>query len=168
MPLNKAGLQKSLEKHFKAPSKNFKIPASTMAEAYFKYAKTANSCAGAINPASLAGKQATLAKAIEAAYTVSKDPASCMGLVSTAFAAFWMLPPVAFIGPTPGVVTAAVPATLMASLLAVSAINAGLAAAGAGQNATKVASQWATALDTWTKTILAAHTPPSACAGPLT
>lgn len=168
MPLNKSGLQKALDKAFASPSPNFKAPASRIAAAYFNYAKSAQSCAGTVNPAGLAGKQATLTRALEAAFTTSKDPGSSMSKASTAVAAFWMVPPVTFLGPTPGAVTAAVPATLLAALLALTAINAGLASSGKSQSAAKVASQWATALDTWTKTVLTAHVPPSVCAGPLT
>lgn len=168
MSLDKSGLQRSLEKVFKTPAKNFRVPASSLAAAYYNYAKSAASCSGVINPASLAGKQTVLARAIEAAYTTSKSPASSMPLLAAAFAAFWMAPPVAFTGPTPGVVTAAIPATLLSGLMSVTAINASKAAAGKGSPSRAVASQWAKALDAWTKTVLAAHAPPSACAGPLT
>lgn len=169
MPLNKSNLEKALRVAFSTPSDNFRDPANRIAKAYTDYAKTATSCAGGSPiPASITAAGKILQKVLEATYMTSRDPVSTISKKAAAFAAFWLTPPVAFTGATPGAVTVAVPATLQAVLLAITASNAARAAAGSAVDAHRTAAQWAKALDLWTKTVVVVHAPPSACASPIT
>lgn len=169
MPLNPTSLQRSLEAVFTAPAPDFAVPAARMAAAYASYAAGATSCAGGSpNPATLQGHQALLRAGWTAAYAAAGFvPAAAAQQIAAACTAFWLAPPVDFLGgPTPGAVTVAIPGTLAAALLAVMLKGAAQAATGSPVPAA-AAADWARALDLWTRTVVVAHLPPSACVAPV-
>lgn len=150
-------LKSALEANFASPTDNRSVAAAKIANAYYTYSLGAQSCSGVIIPAPMAAKQQALAKGLESAMVGVALPQT-MNMMASAFTAYWL--GAAFAGPTPGVVTVVVPVTLQLALTSVvlSSLNA---------PASIVAAKWADALDTWTKTIIAVHAPPAACAGPL-
>jgi hypothetical protein len=159
--LQKSDLRMSLESMFANPTADFGVAAERLATAYYKYSLQAQSCSGVINPASLAGKKELLRAQIQSTLMSAIDLATATALLSQAFAAYWMAPPVAFIGSSPGAVVAAAPATLAAALLVVMTSNP-------KRTGAEAADTMAGVLDNWTKTVVAAHTPPTPCTGPLT
>ncbi len=140
---------------FNKPADAF-LSGRKFAQAYAAYAKSAQSCAlvpplgAAIDAAAL-----KLGGLIGQAYHVSKDPVTTASLMATAFAGFWMAPPIPFPSAAPGVVTIALPATLQAALL--SNFVQGPC------NAKDAARKMAVALDTWTKSVTVTHGPVPAC-----
>jgi hypothetical protein len=83
--------------------------------------------------------------------------------MAAAFTSFWLTPPVAFVGVTPGIVTAvAGTAVLQAGLLASWAANTADEA-----SAELAAEQMAGLLDAFTHTVVVTHAPPTVCAAPL-
>jgi hypothetical protein len=143
------------------------------AEIYRTYAGGA--AAGPTSPSdgSLGDAEARLAQALAAAFTTAKAPdagiATLTPLVDAAFVAFWLGPPVAFVGPPPpaaptvvGVVTVAPPGVLSSGLAGV------LGAAGAMEaTAAQQARSIAAVLDGWTRTVLVLNTPPGPTAPPV-
>lgn len=151
--------------YFTQGSREFVEPAKRFASAYARYAKDAQSCQGQ-GPvaASIAAAQLKLAAWLGVQLPTSRSPLQFVNIFATGISAFWLLPPVAFLGTTPGVVTVAVPATLQAALLGV--ITTATAEGKAfSLTPAKVAKLWAKALDAWTKTVLVVHAAPSACTG---
>lgn len=144
----------------------FVEPMRRIAECYRSYASDARSCqaVGPV-PASLAAAEATMAAGLAARLPTSRTPTDLAQIVGTAGAAFWLLPPVAFIGASPGLVIAAVPATLTAAILGV---IANCAASGARLKPRQVADLWASALHTWTTSVVVLHGPLPTCSAPLT
>lgn len=146
---------------------DFVQPMLQLAGCYRKYAQDARSCQSIAPLAlNLAAAEVVMAGALATQLPGSRTPATFAQIIGTAGAAFWLLPPVTFVGgASPGAVVAAVPATLTAAVLRV--IVASIAS-GDKLNARKVADLWASALHTWTKTVVAAHGPVPACSAPLT
>jgi hypothetical protein len=165
--LNKSLLRSKLEHHFASPT-DFNTAGSRIAEAYYSYASGAQSCAGTINLASLVGRQASLRAIVTAAISTGRGPAT-ISRIAKAIGAFWLIPgPVTFLGPSPGAITVVVPQVLEAMLLAITTIHTAVGASGKSLPSSRVAQQWTDAIDTWTRTIVAAHVLPSVCVGPLT
>lgn len=163
MALDKASLQSALADLFGNVS-NFPKTAleagQRWAKVYADYASKAQSCQAVPPlPASISVAQATLAATLGTAFSAF-DPVSTSTLFANALVAFWLAPPVAFTGTTPGVVTLAPGGPVL---------QAALAAAWVSNIVNKVsadfaAAQHATLFDTFTRTVVVTHSPPSACA----
>jgi hypothetical protein len=168
MALDKASLQKHLlEDYFtRKDGESFVTRAKYFARLYRNYAAGARSCQGIAPLAlNLDAAEIKLAATLAMSTPRCKNPASFTVVYSTALAAFWMLPPITFVGgPSPGAIVAAVPATLQAALLGVLASSI---KRGAKNNAKLIAADWAKALDGWTRTVVVAHGPVPACSAPL-
>jgi hypothetical protein len=165
MALDKASLKTALESLFTSPPATAADCADAWAAAYRAYAAGAKSCGapGAPAGASLDAAKAVLTAALLAAFSGS-DPASTAAAFATALTAFWLTPPVAFAGATPGAVIAvAGSAALPSALTAMWASNVASAASAAD-----AAQAHADLFDAFTKTVTVAHAPPSACAAPVT
>ncbi len=170
MALNKAGLKTDLQTLFTSPPFDPDHPenlahdcAAAWASAYAAYAAGARSCQS-VGPASLSTAQSVLASALEATFSTSTTPATTAAQMAAAFTAFWLTPPVAFVGgTTPGVVTGvAGTAALQSGLPTMWAANV-----AGNLSASDAAQAHADILDIFTKTVLVAHSPPSACAAPV-
>lgn len=177
MALDKASLKADLETLFSSPPVVFSSPgvvdvpatraacADAWAAAYRAYAGGARSCGTPGAPAgpSLAAAELVLSGALLAAFSGS-DPASTAAAFATALTAFWLTPPVAFAGVTPGLVTVVGgTVALPAALAAMWATNV----AGSA-SASDAAQGHADTFDVFTKTVVVTHAPPSACALPIT
>lgn len=132
------------------------------ADIYADYAGGAQSCAGV--PATLAAAKETLRAALGAAFASGVDPATTASMMASAFTAFWLAPPVAFVGTSPGVVTA-VGGTAVLSAGFVTTWAANVAAQA---TASQAAAALATLLDVFTKTVVVTHSAPTACVATLT
>jgi hypothetical protein len=142
------------------------------AGSYRAYAGDAAAGPTAPLAASLQSAEATLARALAAAFTAARTAVAAVAtltpLVEAAFVGFWLSPPVAFVTPPPpaapavvGAVTVAPPGVLFPGLADI------LAAAGANDaTAAQQATSIATLLDGWTRTILVVNTPPGPTAPP--
>ena len=166
---DKAGLQRGLKRYFSGPENEKVIAAVRLAKAYTAYAYTTKSCLGLSPlPGSLEPKKAALVQGLVAAWSSGFNSSRTLSGVAAAFSAFWLLPPVAFPGATPGAVVAAPYPPLFVALRSV----AKLAAAKAQKrqtNTSQLAALWARALDSWTlSSVVVTHLPLSACTGPLT
>lgn len=161
MALNKSRLESAILEATRSPTADVGITAKRLAKAYATYAKDAQSCQG-VNPtvAQIDVAQLVLATTFEAAFRSGSNPAVTIQTMATGLSAFWLLPPVTFIGVTPGLVTVALPATAAGFLL--STIN------GGNSDAKQAARKLANALDSFSKTVLVVHAPPSVCSSPLT
>jgi hypothetical protein len=135
------------------------------AKAYKDYA--ADALAGPTTPvaASLTAAEATLAEALAAGFGAAKAAgpggvATVVALLDTAFVAFWLTPPVAFVAPPlpppaiAGVVTLAPPGVLSGGLTGPLTSGTGEGTTAAGQ-----AQLLAAVLDTWTRTVMVLNTP---------
>lgn len=140
------------------PPQRAHLAGPAWAAAYRRYAEDARSCqARPPSTVALDAAEVKLGAAAAALYASSRAlPQTARGL-ALALAAFWLLPPVPFLGgASPGVVTAAVPATLEAALLAVWAPPGG--------RQPEAARRLARALHLWTTTnVVVAHGPVPAC-----
>jgi hypothetical protein len=128
------------------------------AAAYGGYAASATAgptlpLAPTLKAAELALAQA-LGNAFDAAQQAgAAGTATVLPALDSAFVAFWLAPPVAFAGPAvTGLVTVAPPAVLAGAIATV--LAAGMGGAAADQQATALA----TALDTWTRTVMVVNT----------
>jgi hypothetical protein len=163
LALDPSSLSSSLLALYTSPPKTVIEAAQRWAAAYSEYAADAQSCQGVVPlPAAVTASQGLLAQALVGAFT-SIDPVFTAATMASAFTVFWLVPPVAFPGGTPGFVTAvAGTAFLEAALLTnwfedvVDEISADMAA-----------KQIAGLLDTFTRTVVVVHPLPAACAGPL-
>ncbi len=137
-----------------------------LCSAYRRYAGDARSCqAQAPTPALLDAAALRMAGVLASAAPLARNPQAFARAFGLAGAAFWLTPPITFIGgASPGAVVAAVPAALEAAVLGA---LAQATAAGKGMTPQLVADLWGTALDTWTRTVVAAHGPVTACSAPL-
>ncbi len=169
MPLNRNSLGQSLQNLFDGEPE---FPADEAAagkrwaSAYREY--TTNALAGATRPvsASLIAAENLLGNALGSAFTAAKQAkltglAVLAPLVDAAFVAFWFAPPIAFANPPPpapptmaGVVSLAPPGVL-GGLLTTAFTAGGAPGITTGQQADAIA----TALDTWTKTVMVINTP---------
>ncbi len=169
MPLSAAKLEGYLARdYFTQGSPEFFKPAQRFASAYRRYAKDARSCQGqGAAPGTLEAAELKLAAFLGAQLPQSRDPLRFCNVFATGLTTFWLLPPIAFLGGTPGLVTVANPGTLQALLLAVCAKTTLEGLAGTLTPA-KVAKVWAKALDVWTRSVVVVHGPPGACTSALT
>ena len=137
--------------------------AQKWADAYATYAADARSCQ-ARPPTGITTAKATLKTALAASFVAGGPASSTASDMATAFTAFWLTPPITFLGgATPGAVTAVGgTAALQAGLLTAWAAN--LASNASNSDA---AQSMADLLDTFSKTVVAAHAAPSACTAPL-
>ena len=134
---------------------------SAWADAYAAYAASAQSPMGGI-PVTLVAAKATLATALAGAFS-GVVPATTAAAMATAFVAFWLTPPVVFVGTPPGAVTVAIPGALAAALVAAWAANT------AGKlSVSDSADSIATAIDAWTRTVIVTHPTPVPIVGPIT
>lgn len=133
-----------------------------LAAAYRKYAGAATSCAPGL-PLASALDLAALKLGVQLAgiYQTSLLVPVTASQMALAFTAFWLAPPVPFVGASPGIVTVAVPTTLQAALVA--NFMAGPA------DKLVSARRLAAVLHLWTKTVVVAHGPGiPVCVAPLT
>lgn len=162
--LDSSALADALADALAAPAPDFLTSAKNWATAYAGYAAEAQSCQVVPPlPAAIEAAQETLQAALAAAFAGGVDPASTATGLATAFSFFWLLPPVAFQGVTPGVVTAVGGATALSTALVASWTENTLARASASD----AASTMAAVLDAFTRTVVVTHAPPTACASPL-
>jgi hypothetical protein len=156
MALNKTNLKNSLQALFLSPPATRSACAAAWAAAYASYAAGGVSCQG-VN-GTLTGREAALSSALDAALA-NTNPGTTASAMDAAFVAFWT--GVLFAGITAG--TAAVaPGTLTAALPTMWAANV----AGAF-TAAQAAQAHADTLDTFTRTVVVTHAPPSACGSTL-
>jgi hypothetical protein len=169
MSLSEGKLEGGLARdYFTQGSCEFVEPALRFASVYARYAKDARSCQGqGPAPGTIEAAQLKLGGYLAAQLPRSRNPLQFCNIFATGLSAFWLLPPVAFLGGTPGAVTLANPATLQASLLKVCA-TAALEGAAGHLTPPKVARMWAQAIHAWTRTVVVLHGPPSGCTAGLT
>lgn len=161
------GLLPVFETHQARPD----IPARLMASAYYEYSKDAKSPGTPGTPLApaLAAAHLKLRAMLTGVFAVVQPtPDQFATRMAACFSAYWMLPPVGFTGATPGLVTLAVPTPLQIAIIAIMASNTVLALARQTLPPEKVADQWATILDVWTRTVIVTHPPTPAAIGPLT
>ena len=164
MALDSSALADALSGVFAAPAPDFLTSAKNWANAYAGYAAEAQSCQAVLPvPVAVKAATATLQSALAGAFAGGVDPVSTASAMASAFTAFWFLPPMAFQGVTPGVVTVVSGTGILAT---------GLVASWAQSTATQAsadaaASTMATLLDAFTRTVVVTHAPPSVCASPL-
>ena len=168
--LNPATLTSSLTDIMDPNKTRAKTPAEAAtkwAAAYKGYASTAMSLlGGAPIPASLSAAESTLKTVLEAAFTAGGGAAPMATSLSTAFTAFWLVPPMAFSGAFPGLVTLVAGTALLQSGLI--AAWAQVAALGPGATAAAAAAAHATVLDAFTRTVIVTHpTVPVPTIGPI-
>jgi hypothetical protein len=164
VPLDPAGLTDALKAIFEGDGH----PASSddagerWAQAYRDYAGGALAAPTAPLGPSLDAAGMALGASLAGAFAAAQaaGPAALVPTLSTAFTAFWLLPPIAFTSPpapappvVAGVVTVAVPGALPAAL------TAALAAGVGGADAATQAQAFATGLDTFTRTVMVVNTP---------
>lgn len=163
MPLNNASLKTAIQDMATNYPATAAAGAAALSSAYATYAQGALSCGGgAPVPASITAAQATLTTALTAAFgnTVAASTAAAM---ASAFTAFWLTPPVAFVGAPPGAVIAVGgTAALQAALISQWAANI-----ASGASASDAAQGMADALDIFTKTVVAMHGAPITCTAPI-
>lgn len=164
MALNSSALADSLADVFAAPAADFLAAAKGWAGAYAEYAADAQSCQAVPPlPASIEAAQATLQGGLAEAFAAGVDPGSTATGMATALTAFWLLPPVAFTGVTPGIVTAVAGTSLLVTaFVATWAKNTASKA-----SARDAAASMATVLDAFTRTVVVTHAPPTVCASPI-
>lgn len=171
MPLSQDQLRNDLASAWRQPTDSCSVAAGRVASAYASYASGAVSCAGGTPlPAAVQVAQQALRTALTAAYASSGFNEQMMAQrFSTALGVFWLTPPIAFVGAaTPGVVTIAAAPVLYASLVGVINTLTQSCRTLPGPSADYAAQLWANALDLWTKSsVVVAHSPPSACVGPV-
>jgi hypothetical protein len=163
-------LQRALASAWRQPTDSCAVAAGRVAAAYASYASAATSCAGGTPlPASILAAQQKLRVALIAAYASSGFNETVMiQRFATACSMFWSAPPIAFVGAaTPGIVTAALAPPLYAALQGAISNLTALCRQIPGPSADYAAQLWSSALDSWTRTVLVVHSPPSACAGPI-
>lgn len=143
--------------------------ASAWAAIYRAFAATttAPSPPGTPVPASLSAAEATLASALALAFAVRPGAIPALAsAISSAVTIFWLTPPVAFAGVSPGVVTAVGgTAALTSALSSAWTANATLFPQG-GPSASTAAAQVGSALGAFTLTVLVTHAGPPVV-GPL-
>jgi hypothetical protein len=137
-----------------------------LCSAYRRYAADARSCqAQAPTPALLDTAALKMAAVLASAAPLARNPQAFARAFGLAGTAFWLTPPITFLGgASPGAVIAAVPTTLEVAILG--ALTRA-AAAGTSAKPQLVADLWSSALDAWTRTVVAAHGPVPACSAPL-
>lgn len=165
MALNSGQLASDIQAVFESYPATAAIAGDGVAEAYRSYASGARSCGspGTPNPGSLAAAKALLATALTSAFSAGNS-ITCAATIASALTAFWMSPPIPFVGVTPGVVILAPggPA-LQAALPGMWASNV-----SSGASASDAASAHANLFDIFTKSVVVAHAPPSVCSLPIT
>ena len=168
--LNPATLTSSLTDIMDPNKTRAKTPAEAAtkwAAAYKGYASTAMSLlGGAPIPASLSAAESTLKTVLEAAFTAGGGPPAMATSLSTAFTAFWLVPPIIFTGVPPGVVTAVVGTALLQSGLILCWSQ--IMAMGPAGTPAAAAQAHATVLDAFTRTVIVTHpTVPVPTIGPI-
>jgi hypothetical protein len=139
--------------------------AEDLAAIYRAYAGDAAAAATQPVAAALTGAGNTLAAALAAAFAAAKEAGpsgvATLGLaMDTAFVAFWLTPPVAFVFPVTGTATIAGVVTVAApGVLAPALTSLFVAGAAGGPTAAQQAQAMATILDSWTRTVLVVNTP---------
>lgn len=135
------------------------------AAAYKEYAKTAQSV-GQGNPvlSALLAAEQVLSTALGSLFASSKDAGTSGSGVASALTAFWQTPPMSFTSippPLPGAVT---------GVTGGAALISALSSMGAVNDENIAIEKVATAIDTFTKTVMVTHPVPSAppIVGPLT
>jgi len=114
MPMNKQQLASAFIKIFSSGGST-RQQARDIAKAYSDYAQNATSPSpGTVNPAMKAVKMNVLAAALIVAFN-SKSGTSTAKSMGNAFSAFWM--GTTFIATPPGIVTAAIPVSLIKSFI---------------------------------------------------
>lgn len=166
MALNQEKLRGGLESAFSTPTSVID-GARRLSTAYFDFALDAQSCAGAVVPAAVYAAKAKLEPQLVSLFQTCRDPGTYTTQLSAYLAAFWLTPPIPFVGPTPGFVTIAVPTPLQVALFSLIMGSNARTRAGGSVTAAAQAQQWAQVLAGWTRTVVVAHAPPSACVGPL-
>jgi hypothetical protein len=177
MTLSKSGLADSLEAIFDDSQDGHPADESEAgqrwAKAYKGYAADAMAAPTAPLSAALSLAETTLAQALAAAFSAAKSAgagglATVAPLLDLAFVSFWLTPPMTFLttppGPVTGLVTLAPPGVLS------SGFTSSLAPAD-DATAADQAQLIASALDTWTRTVMVLNTtasPPSTVTVPLT
>ena len=130
---------------------------------YASYAADARSVLGGA-PIGLSVAESLLTRTLAGVFATSSDPVTTAQNMAAALTAFWLLPPVAFSGATPGAVTAVGGTVFLAAALA-SAWGSNLASrAPAPQAAASVAA----ALHAFTETVIVTHPTPTPTVGPIT
>jgi hypothetical protein len=133
------------------------------AAAYSAYCKDAQSVLGG-SPVSLDAGEAVLGRMLGITFATSKDPVSTASAFASALTAFWLLPPVAFTGVPPGLVTAVAGTAVLQ--VALPATWAGLLLSRA--SAEKAMGDISTVMDAFTRTVFVTHlTVPSPTIGPI-
>jgi hypothetical protein len=155
--LVKKTLEADLVKVFSSNTDSYKKAADAFARAYTNYAAKATP-----TPTLLLAEK-TLSAALETAYKTSRDQSTFIGHMVKALSAFWLTPPVTFAGPpAPGAVTViAGLAALQPALQAMFTKSALVIKANKIYTSKQAATEWATVLDTFTKTVTVAGGPPA-------
>src|SRR4051812_28529854 len=104
MALNVVVLRSGIADLSRPFPKDYVESAKRLADAYATYAATAQSVMGG-SPVSLAAAKATLQASLAPVFATSRLAPQTAAQLAQAFTAFWLLPPVAFVGTPPGVVT---------------------------------------------------------------
>lgn len=165
MPLNPSTLSDAL-KDIMGPHrpKNVLEAAQRWSNAYVNYANSAISPLGG-SPQGLSAVQPLLQASLAAAWANPRSPApTTAAALAAAFTVFWFLPPVVFDGAPPGAVTlVGGTAVLQSGLIATwTSITLGKA------NADSAASQTASILDVFTRTVIVTHpVVPTPVVGPI-
>lgn len=148
--LSKPQLEADLLKVFNSKGgSNYRLGAERLADALIRYSKSAQSSLGAVSGSALDATRTKIIATFEAVARTSLDPSTYATGLATAISVMWLLPPVAFTGAPPGLVTAAIPATLAIAMLSL---------ASARSDAPTAAKRWAAAIHTWTTSaVLVTH-----------
>ena len=139
--------------------------AANLAAIYRTYATDAAAAATKPVAALLTTAGNTLGSALTAAFTAAQDAGpsgvATLGLaMDAAFVAFWLAPPMTFVFPITGTVTIAGVVTVVTpGVLGPALTSLFLAGAAGGPTAAQQAQGLATALDTWTRTVMVVNTP---------
>jgi len=122
MARNLATLKNGIKAISESPPTSFVEAGTRWADAYAAYASAAQSPMGGA-PLGVAAAKPVLASALAAAFAGGVIPATTAAAMDAAFTAFWLTPPMTFVGVPPGAVTAVGAGTLVAALIAAAAAN---------------------------------------------
>lgn len=158
MPLNKATLKKDIADVFKSQPDSGAIAAQKIAMAYDTYCKNAMAAPGM--PIFTGTEAKRFEAPIAAALSAMAGPPGVAAAFTAGFMAYWMSPPVPFVGgPAAGVVSAAPGGAAITGILSGALANI-------KNTEDLIADIIATALDTATKTVLVTYATPPPPAGP--
>ncbi len=165
MALSLPTLKQGLVQVMKNPARDYVTAAQQWAQAYGSYASAAQSPLGVATPASIQAAQQVLQAALVPVFATSRVLPQTCAQMAQAFTAFWMTPPIVFVGTPPGAVTVVPGAAALPAALA-SAFGVNFASRAQVDQA---AQQLATALDAFTRTVIVTHlVVPTPVIGPIT